>query len=323
MGPHSSAADFDGNGGPLDNPCMTWNLPCRRSARHLAAIALCCVAGCDPPPPPRPTSHTAQPQRIVSIAPNATEIVALLGAGDRLVGVCDFCVWPAEIAAVPRVGGFIDPSLERILHLEPDLLILRGDNPEIERLCRNNGIRLFRDPTESFDDIPATVRLLGDLLGRRDEAERIVADMDQALARVERAVAGRPRPRVFFCIARKPDSLANVTTAGRDTFVDELIRRAGGENIFGASDVPYPQLSLEEILKRQPDVIIEAMESQDVAPATRERIANQWKSLGDLPASRHGRVHVLTENFLLIPSPRIVHSVRLLARLFHPEAQLD
>lgn len=263
------------------------------------------------------------PRRIVSIAPNATEIIALLGAADRLVGVCDFCAWPDEIRAVPRVGGFIDPNLEKILSLRPDLLVLRGGSPEIERLCRDNGIQLYRDPTESFDDIEETIRDLGDLLDRREAAERVIADMKAGFEDVARRVANRPRPRVFFCIARKPDSLANVSTAGRNTFVDELIRRAGGENIFGDSGVPYPQVSLEQILRRQPEVIIEAMEAIDVSPETLREVVTQWQTLGDLPAVRNGRVHVVTETYLLIPSPRIVQSVRHLARLFHPEARID
>ncbi|HWL93005.1 MAG TPA: helical backbone metal receptor, partial [Phycisphaerae bacterium] len=199
--------------------------------------------------------------RVISIAPNATEIIFALGASDRLVGVSDFCRLPKGQNELPRVGGLIDPNLERILLLKPNLIIARGKMREVEKLCEANQIALYHDPTESYDDIFRTIRELGDLLSRHEQAAALTQQITERVDRVTERIAGKTRPRVLFTTDRPLDSLARVTTCGRNTFVDEIIRRAGGENVFGRVDVAYPEVSLESILVARPEVIIEVMPS--------------------------------------------------------------
>lgn len=287
---------------------------------------MCCAAlmGACAPTPARdaPTSQPT-PQRIVTIAPNAAEIVAALGAADRLVGVSEFCVYPPSLAALPRVGGLFNPDLESILRLRPDLVIIRGSAPEVERLCRGAEIRVYHDPTENLEDIFTAIAQLGEILDRQSAAGALASKMRDRIAAIADAVKDKPRPRVFFSIARDPTSLARVSSAGADTFVDSLITLAGGENIFRHLEIAYPEVSLEDILTAKPDVIIEAMPEKKATPELKRQVTQQWRALGMMPAVRDGRVYVLTDGNLLIPSPRVVDSIARLAGILHPEVKID
>ena len=264
------------------------------------------------------------PRRIVAIAPNATEIIIALGAVDRLAGVSHFCRLPEGVTTVARVGGILDPNLELILRLKPDLIITRGRMLDVERLCRTNGIAHYRDPTEGYDDIFRTIRELGDLLRRRDAADALIRETTRRIDDITRRIAGRPRPRVLFTTDRPIDSLARLTTCGRGTFVDDIIRRAGGENIFADVDVAYPEVNLEAVLSARPDVIIEVMPGvRDANGGAAQRVIAQWKQFGDVPAAANGRVHVFTDADLVIPSPRIADSIARLAAILHPEVSFE
>ena len=287
----------------------------------LLALAAC--AGCRPESTDAtPTSHPAV-QRIITLAPNAAEIIAALGESKRLVAVSDFCVYPPELDKLPRIGGLFNPDLEAIVRLEPDLIVLRGRSEPLERLCADRHIRIFLDPTEDLDDIYTTIHELGVILDRRKAAKMLQRDMRRRLDRITAAVAGRPRPRVFMTIARKPDSLAGILTASEGTFVHEIITRAGGENVFADSAVAYPQVSPEAILAAQPDVIIEAMPEAEPSRALEGKIRDVWRGLGPIPATRNDRVYVLTDDNALIPSPRVVDVIARLARWLHPQADWD
>lgn len=292
-------------------------------ARLGAMCWVTLMSACAPTPAHEAPTSQPTPQRIITIAPNAAEIVAALGAADRLVGVSEFCVYPPSLSALPRVGGLFNPDLESILRLNPDLVIIRGSAPEVERLCRDAGIRVYHDPTENLEDIFTAIAELGEILNQQSAAGALVLEMRRRIAAIADAVKDEPRPRVFFSIARDPTSLARVSSAGADTFVDSLITLAGGENIFHHLDIAYPEVSLEDILTARPEVIIEAMPEKELTPELERRVMQQWRSLGMMPAVRGGRIHILTDANLLIPSPRVVDSIARLAGVLHPEVKLD
>ena len=282
------------------------------------------VMRCDRKPPGDSPATDRVPQRIVTIAPNAAEIIAALGEAHRLVGVSRYCNYPPELANLQRVGGLIDPNFETILRLNPDLLVIRGKNAELERLCQESGIRLHRDPTESFDDIFTAISQLGVILHKQAAAQQLVHGIRARVDKISAAVSGRPRPRVLLSSDRAPGALSRVITFGKGTFIDEIITRAGGENVFGGLEIPYPEVNLESILVAQPDVIIEVMpEVETLTDALRRKIVKQWRDLGSMPAITANRIHILTDANLVIPSPRIADSVARLARLLHPEVAID
>ena len=258
------------------------------------------------------------PQRIIAIGPNSAEIVCALGACDAIVGVSKFVVYPPELKARPQVGGQFDPDIERITALRPDLVITRGASDALERLCADRGIAVYRDETDSLAGIEKTTADLGRLLRREKEAKQVVADFRAAVDRIRAEVAGKRRPRVFLSASRQPDRLANVMTAGRGTFLDEMIEIAGGINVFGDLDMRYPQVSPEAVLAKQPDVIIELLPEVDLTPELESQLRRQWQELGPLPAAKRNRIYFLTDDHCLIPSPRYHVIIEEIARILHP-----
>jgi len=265
---------------------------------------------------------SATPQRIITIAPNAAEMIAALGAGDRIVGVSSFCVYPPELLKRPRVGGIMDPDLEKIVSLKPDLLVLRGDMPTVTKLAQRLNIRVYQDRTETLDDIYTTLNELGALLDKKAAADERIASIKSDVAaitqRIDLQVNNDARPTVLFVVGRDPAGIRNVVTVGKNTFVSEIIRLAGGRGAFDTSTVDYPQLNAEAILAAKPDVIIEVADPATPPTELAARKAH-WPALGNnLPAVRNDRIHILTDDYLLIPSPRVVQSIKSLADVLHP-----
>ncbi|HVP09618.1 MAG TPA: helical backbone metal receptor [Phycisphaerae bacterium] len=273
----------------------------------------------------RPTAASQpSPQRIITFAPSSTEIIAALGVADRLVGVGTFCTYPPQVAKLPKVGGLVDPDLEGLLRLKPDLVVVRGEMKEVEQLCESNHIRLFRDPIEKLDDLYRAIGDFGVLLHRREAAEKLVGDIHMRLDRIAASIVGRPRPRVFITVSRRdPDALAGLLTANGRTFIGEMVALAGGDNVFANLAIDYPEVSPEAILAARPEVIIEAMPEMKSSPALETRIREVWRRLGPIPAVENNRIYVVTDDNILIPSPRVVDAVAALARLLHPEAAID
>lgn len=272
---------------------------------------------------PSAGTHESAPRRIISVAPNATEIIGELGCADRLVAVSTFCNYPPEVKKLPRVGGLFDVNLELVLRLKPDLIILRGAQKSLEDLCAAQHIRMYHDHTENFSDIYRTVNEIGELLDKSGDAARIEAGMRARIERIEQAVSRRRRPRVFISLSRSPDSIAAVMTAGKNTFIDEMITMAGGINIFGESTIDYPQINPEAVLAAQPNVIIESMPEEKVDDALRRKLLTHWKRLGSMPAVRDNRIYVLDAENAQIPSPRILDVVAQVARLLHPGIKIE
>ncbi len=262
--------------------------------------------------------HHTWPRRIVTIAPNAAEIVCLLGACDRIVGVGKFCIFPPELSSRPQVGGLMDPDLERIVMLRPDLLVLRGRNESLERLCRTLHIDTYYDETDSLEGIEKCMRDLGAKLNVEEKATQLIEKFQKDLNLVRERMAGVARPRVLLTVMRQPDRLRDILTVGRGTFLNQLLELAGGENIFGDVDAPYPQVSMETILSRRPEVIIELLPEIDVDEPRRRALLSQWHKFETLPAVGGQRIYFVDDDYALIPSTRCVLIADKLARMLHP-----
>jgi iron complex transport system substrate-binding protein len=263
-------------------------------------------------------SASGDPRRIVSLAPSATEILFALGAGDRVVGVDAFSDFPPEARDLPRLGGLLDPDLEAMLRLAPDLAVLVPSEAEVERALREAGVRTLVVPHEDLDDVEWAVLAIGRATGLDGRAERLVAALREELdrARVRRTEAGRPR--VLFVVARDAGQVASLTAAGGRTYLDELIRLAGGRNVLADSPVRYPQVSAEGVIRMRPDVIVEWAPAPPGpgggAPGGSARAA-EWEELPGVPAVEAGRVHLLHDDLWLRPGPRVPEALRRLRRI--------
>jgi iron complex transport system substrate-binding protein len=252
------------------------------------------------------------PRRIVSLVPSATEILYALGSDERLVGVTDYCDYPAAARQKPSVGGMVAPSLETIATLRPDLVIAtpEGNREETFAQLRRLGIPVFLTAASRLSDVGAIVARLGELTEQRDAARALVRRITERIDGVRRRVAGRGRPRVLYVVWPEP-----LIVPGREALVTELIEIAGGRSITASEPDGYPRLGLEAAVGRQPDVIVMATHGAGTN-ASRDK----WERLAAVPAIRSGRVHAADGNLLHRYTPRVVDGIESLARMIHPEA---
>ena len=265
-----------------------------------------------------PTGHEvtlpAAPRRIVSLVPGVTEILFAIGAQDSLVGVTDFCDYPAEARRKPRVGDMLTPNLETLVSLRPDLVVATraGNREETFDQIKRLGLRVYLvDEPPSIADLLRLVDGLGRLTARRDAAAALAGGLERRIAAVRERVAGLAHPRVLYVLWPEP-----LIVPGRDSILSELIASAGGDSVTADQGQGYPRMSLEAAVGRAPEVIILARHGGRTAPAARE----QWQRLESLPAIRGGRLYAADGDILHRYGPRVVDGLELLARLIHPEA---
>lgn len=253
------------------------------------------------------------PQRIVSLIPSATETIVALGAADRLVARTSFDVDPA-LAQLPSVGQGLTPSLELLTTLEPDLVVAWPDNASRSVIARLErfGVRIYTPQVQTLGDLRQAIGELGALLGLERAADRLIASTDADLRAVRAAVADRGRPGVFYVVWYEPPM-----TAGPGTYIDELIAIAGGRNVFADAPGLWPQVSMEEVVRRQPDIVLIAQTEEN--PIDVERLGSSvgWR---ELRAVREGRLIQVEANLYNRPGPRVAMAARRLAALLHPEA---
>ena len=258
-------------------------------------------------------------KRIICAAPSVTEIVFALGTGEKVVGVSEFSTYPPAARTVPRIGGLIDPNREKITALRPDLLIIQGQNESLARFCKEHGMRFLSIEINSLEDIWTAIHTIGQTLGAEENAVSLVKKIKEDLQVIKDRIHNRPPRKVFLTLGHTPGDLTGLMTTGPGTFLHELIIAAGGSNIFSDASGLYPQISKESLVKRQPEVIIEAIPGG--IPEEKFRLLEKdWLQLPTLPAVKSGDIHYLTEDFLLIPGVRIAQTVRRFAEIFHPEA---
>jgi iron complex transport system substrate-binding protein len=253
------------------------------------------------------------PQRIISLAPNITEILFSLGLDEQIVGVSIPCNFPEKARSKVQVGSYLSPDLERIISLKPDLIIATGagnTRDTVERLQRL-GLPTYVIFPKNFDDILMSVKHLGQVNNREKEALGIIQRMEKRSQRVIEITKGLPRPKVFLQIGDAP-----IITIGRGSFADDLIHLAGGENIAGKEKEMYPRLGIEEILRRAPEVIlISSMNPK----AEYHKIIQEWVRWKSIPAVRDGRIHLIDSDLIDRPSPRIIDGLEEMARILHPQ----
>jgi iron complex transport system substrate-binding protein len=257
-------------------------------------------------------SDAAVATRVVSLSPSTTEALAAIGARGALVGRSRYCDYPPDVVALPEVGGYVDPSYEAILALAPDLVTgARGPaGPDLTTRLGAQGIATYFPVTESFEGIDAMLRGLGTRTGHVPEAEAVVARLHAEEDAVATAVASRPKVRTLFLFGISP-----IVAAGPGGFPDEMLRRAGGQNVVTEGSA-YPTLGLEHVLALDPDVVVDAAwgEAQD-----RGRISIDTPGWRELRAVKGGRVVSLRDEVVLRPGPRIGDGLRLLAKALHPD----
>jgi iron complex transport system substrate-binding protein len=254
------------------------------------------------------------PKRIVSLAPSITEILFTLGLREEIVGVTDFCDYPEAALTRPRIGGFVNPSIERIVSLKPDLILGIRDGNRMDTIHRLSdlGFSVYVvDPT-GFDGVVKTIENIGEVVRRREKSTEIIRTMIKKKEVVVKLTQSLPKPKVFFQVGSSP-----IVTVGRGTLGDELIRLAGGRNISENESGSYPVYGVETILSKAPEVII--LSSMDTK-RDYFNLMKMWRSWRELPAVKMNAIYVIDSNLVDRPTPRVVEGLEAMAKMIHPEA---
>lgn len=302
----------------------------------IALAALLALAGCQSTPPtttpeppaptPEPVSNypltitdgvgnrvtlQAEPLRIVSMAPSHTEILFALGLADRVVGVTEYCNYPPEAAELPKIGGFADIDLEQVVGLEPDLVFgTTLHEGQIAPALQERGVTVFIAEPQTVLEVLDTVLTIGHLTGRDEAATELAAQMQTRIDAVQETIKDAPRPAVFWELGPE------LFTAGPGSFINDLITLAGGENVAADADSPWPQLGIESIVLKDPDVVVLADHNYgQTAEMVKERPG--WN---DINAVKEGRIVEITDDDIVSrPGPRIIDGLEFLARALHPD----
>ena len=274
-------------------------------ALGLLAVASACSS---PGVPVAPTS--APPQRIVSLTPALTEILFAVGAGDRVVGVTQYCDFPKEAQTRAKVGGYINPSVEAVLALKPDLVVVSPGpgNRDAALAMRRGGLRVESFQAETLEDSLAAIEAVARAAGVEKEGKELAARVRARLDAVAKRVAGRPRVRTFFSIQTDP-----IFAAGSDTLPSELLELAGGTNVVAMPR--YPRLDVEAVAAAKPELILQAR--MDLASGDGHTEGAFWKRWPSILAVARGRVVVLPDDLTLRPGPRVADAAEELAAILH------
>ena len=267
-----------------------------------------------------PAARTVSPRRIISLIPATTEMLFAIGAADRLAGVGTYDRFPPEVERLPRVGGLLDPSVERILSLKPDLVIVYDTQAELKGQLERAGIPIFRYVHRGLADITETMRALGVRVGAASAADAAASRIEQQLAAIKARVARRPRLKTLLVFGREPGSLRRIEASGGYGFLHDVLEIAGGTDVLADLKRQSVQLSTESILARAPEAIIELHYGTSLRTDRLDAEHLVWNALPAVPAVKNNRVHLLVGDEFVVPGPRIVLAAERFARALHPDA---
>ncbi len=255
----------------------------------------------------------ASPRRIVSLAPSITETLFALGLDSEIVGVTMLSNYPEAANAKPRVGTFVNISLERVVSLNPDLVIGTADGNRKETVdqLEGMGIPVYVVDPSNLSEIFDMILSIGKITGRERQSEMLVEGLRARIARIALSVKKSDRPHVFMQIGISP-----IISVGSDTLHSELIDRAGGVNVYGETSTRYPRCSIEDIIVRQPDIIIVSSMKRG---GDFYSVRDGWKKWTTIPAVRDGRIHIIDTDLIDHASPRIVDGLEKIAEIIHPD----
>ena len=257
------------------------------------------------------------PRRIVSLVPAATEMLFAIGAESQIVGVSSYDRFPPQVGRLPKVGGLLDPNVERLLSLRPDLVVVYGTQTDLRQLLDRAGISVFVYSHRDLADVTRTLRELGDRVGAATRAHAEAARIEGALADIGRQASRQGRPKALLVIGHEAGTLRQVQASGGYGFLHDLLVIAGAHDVLADLQRESVAMSTEMLLTRAPDVIIDLHSGNPWPP---DRVAAErgiWRTLASVPAIKSDRVRVLVGDEFVVPGPRVVAAARQLASALH------
>jgi iron complex transport system substrate-binding protein len=265
----------------------------------------------------------AQPRRIVSTSPGITETLFALGLGPRVVGVSNYCRYPPEVLKLTKVGTYLKPDAELIARLSPDLVFIHKLPNDLAARLTALGISSAEVDLGTLPKLFTSIESIGKAAGVELQAKKLIADIQTRLNNVRQQAASLSKPKVLFVVGRRPGTLSDLVVVGSDSYLNELIRTAGGVNVLDQSSMPaYPRISLETVIRLNPDFILDTatpMGDGGASEQNRTVIESLWLEQKELIAARNQHVRTLNSDSVVIPGPRVVEVVELLFGILHPQ----
>jgi iron complex transport system substrate-binding protein len=263
----------------------------------------------------------APPQRIVSTAPSITELLYALGLGNNVAGVTRFCRYPPEAQLKPKIGDYTSPNLEAIAALRPDLVIVQTNPVRLRERLTALKLHVLEINQDNIAALYTSIQQVGAATGRDKQAANLVKNIRAHLAEVQARAAKLPPQKVMFVVGRTPQRLDGLIVVGQASYLNEVMAMAGGVNVFRDAPAAYPSVSLEDVLARNPEVVLDMGELSDtggITPEQKASVAALWKRAGSIAAVRNNRVVAIESDIFVVPGPRIVQAAEQLFQLFHP-----
>jgi iron complex transport system substrate-binding protein len=262
-----------------------------------------------------------KPRRIVSTAPSITEALFALGLGDQVVGVSRYCDYPPQVVKLPKVGSYIRPDLEAIARLAPDLVVLQTAPQDLTDRLKALRIAFVEVPHGSLDDVFTGIQIIGASVGVPDRSAKLISQIRNSLQAIQAKAKTMPSPQVIAIVNRKQGTLTDLTAVGPDNYLNQILEIAGATNALAKIGLPrYPRISLETILRENPDVILDLSSLQDTEAtrqAARPEVLGLWRQNKSLKAVQRGHVYFGTSNALLVPGPRAPEAAEMLFEFMH------
>ena len=275
----------------------------------LLVSALACRQATQEPPP------ASAPARIVSLTPALTEILFAVGAGDRVVGVTEYCDFPPEARTRPKIGGYVNPSVEAVVALKPDLVVVSPGpgNRDAALAMQRQGLRVEIVPAESLEDTLAAIVDVARMCGDEAKGTALAGSIRARLDAVARRVAGLPPVPTLFSLQTAP-----IIAAGSGTLPAQILEIAGGRNVV--TEPRYPRIGLESVLSWKPLLILQSRMDAPGQPSSEESELAFWSRWKGVPAVAANRVVLLDPGVGVRPGPRVADDAEALAAIVHPQA---
>ena len=260
----------------------------------------------------------AAPQRIVSTAPSFTETLFAIGAGERVVAVSTYCHYPEAANRLPRVGSYLQPNVEAIARLQPDLVLVHAEQKTTLTQLAGLGIKTLAIKNTNLEDTLRSALEIGAAVGLADRGAALEKSIRAKLAAIEKRSAGKTPRTLLFIVGRTPGRLDGMIAVGKGSFLNEVIRIAGGKNVLFDSPVTYPRISLEAVLRLAPDVIVDMGDMAVTTGVTEEHkrsVVKLWESQQAIAAVTKKKVFAVAADIYVVPGPRVAEAAEAFAAM--------
>jgi len=239
-----------------------------------------------------------------------------------LKGIGDFDDYPPETQNINRIGSYLSPNLEKITSLKPATIIVSGEIPQLKELSQQLGIQYHSVPMDTLQQIYDGINLIGEITHTSNKAKYLITEMKNDFQKLEEMTKNLDPVSTLLVVGREPRDLSSIQVAGGSSFLTEILRLAGGKNVFEDSTQNYFEISAEQVLSKAPEVIIEFRCGENLTQKQLDALFLDWKALDSVPAIQKSRIYFILESYGMRPGPRICNIAQKIATLLHPEVEL-